>query len=63
MLFPTLCFVDVTNGIVPEESKENLQLNLQQEDYNVIASDEIEYQLKFKLIELLENARIRIAKK
>lgn len=63
VMFPSLCFVDVSNGIVPEKSKENLQSNLDYEDYNLISSDEVEYKIKFKLVEILENAKIIIANK
>jgi len=63
VMFPSLCFVDVSNGIVPEESKENLQDNMQEEEYNLISSDTIEFKLKFKLVELFENAKIIMAKK
>ena len=63
VMFPSLCFVDVTNGIVPEESKENLHVNLEEEDYNLISSDKLEYKVKFKLVELFENAKIIMAKK
>lgn len=63
VMFPSLCFVDVSNGIVPEESKENLQSNLDYEDYNLISSDEAEYKIKFKLVEILENAKIIMANK
>ena len=63
VMFPSLCFVDVSEGIVPEESKEDLQLSMQEEDYNLIASNEAQYKLKFKLVELFENAKIIMAKK
>lgn len=63
VMFPSLCFVDVSSGIVPNESKENLQDTMQEEDYNLISSDNIEYKLKFKLVELFENAKIIMAKK
>ena len=63
VMFPSLCFVDVSEGIVPEESKENLQDNLSQENYNIITSDSLEFKLKFKLVELFENAKIIMAKK
>lgn len=63
VMFPSLCFVDVSNGVVPEESKEILESNLQPEDYNLIASDNIEYKVKFKLVELFENAKILMADK
>ena len=63
VMFPSLCFVDVSNGIVPEESKENLENNLEEENYNLISSDKFEFKLKFKLVELFENAKIIMAKK
>lgn len=63
VMFPSLCFVDVSNGIVPEESKETLEANLEAEDYKLISSDNIEYKVKFKLVELFENAKIIMAKK
>lgn len=63
VMFPSLCFVDVSNGIVPEESKENLENNMLEEDFNLISSDEIEYKVKFKLVELFENAKIIMANK
>ena len=39
VMFPPLCFVDVTSGIVPEESKELLQSNLSEEEYNLISEE------------------------
>ena len=36
-MFPPLCFVDVTSGVVPEESKENLEENLGDEEYSIIS--------------------------
>ena len=63
VMFPSLCFIDVSNGIVPEESKENLQTNMKEEEYNLISSDTLEFKFKFKLVELFENAKIIMAKK
>jgi len=63
VMFPSLCFVDISHGIVPEESKENLQNNMNEENYNLISSDTFEFKLKFKLVELFENAKIIMAKK
>ena len=63
VMFPSLCFVDVSNGIIPEESKEDLQSTLPEEYYNLISSDTPEYQFKFKLVELFENTKIFTAKK
>ena len=63
VMFPSLCFVDVSQGIVPEESKEDLQGSMQEEEYNLISSDSLEFKVKFKLVELFENAKIIMAKK
>ena len=63
VMFPSLCFVDVSNGVVPDESKEDLKSTMDEENYNLISSDSLEFKLKFKLVELLENAKIIIAKK
>ena len=63
VMFPSLCFVDMSEGIVPEESRKDLQNNLQEEEYNLISSDNLEFKLKFKLLELFENTKIIIANK
>lgn len=63
-MFPPLCFVDVTSGIIPEESKENLEENLDSESYNLISNndDDIGLNIKFKLIELFQNIGTKLAK-
>lgn len=63
VMFPSLCFVDVSSGYVPEVSKQNLQENLLPEEYNLISSNNINFKIKFKLIELFEKANITTAKK
>lgn len=63
VMFPSLCFVDVSNGIVPEESKEELQSSLLDEEYKLISSQDSEYKFKFKIVELFENTKIFTAKK
>ena len=62
-MFPPLCFVDVSSGIVPDSSKELLQENLPAEDYNLItdSGNSSELKFKFKLVELLENLKLKIA--
>lgn len=62
VMFPPLCFVDVTSGIVDNESKELMQENLTDEEYSIISSDNTEFKLKFKFIELLQNVNIFTAK-
>lgn len=63
VMFPPLCFVDVSSGIVPDSSKELLQENLPAEDYNLItdSGNSSELKFKFKLVELLENLKLKIA--
>lgn len=52
VMFPPLCFVDVTTGIVPEESKEILKENLTDEEYELISDTESsDIKIKFGLIE------------
>ena len=63
VMFPSLCFVDVSEGIVSEESKEDLEANMNTENYNLISSDTLEFKVKFKLVELFENVKIIMAKK
>lgn len=64
VMFPPLCFVNVTSGIVPEESKELLESELNEEEYDIISNkNSSEIKFKFKLIELLQNTNILTAKK
>ena len=63
VMFPTLCFVDISNGVIPEDSKQDLQNNLSQENYNLISAGNTEYKFKFKIVELFENPKIFTAKK
>lgn len=64
VMFPPLCFVNVSSGIVPEESKENLKENLSDEEFSIISNeDSSEIKFKFKLIEFLNYANILTAKK
>jgi len=63
VMFPPLCFVDVTSGVVPEESKESLKNNLNDEDYSIISNDNNVTNFKFKLVELFNNFNLKIANK
>ena len=61
-MFPPLCFVDISSGIVPTESKENLKENLDSEEYTLISDNESEdIKLKFKIVEMLQNIGIAIS--
>ncbi len=53
VMFPSLCFIDVSSGIVDDEAKENLENNLQKESYTIISdTQKPNIKFKFKLIEL-----------
>ena len=55
VLYPSLCFVDVSSGTVPESSKLDLKEKLSEEEYALISEDTPTYNLKFKLVELFNN--------
>lgn len=64
MLYPSLCFVDMTSGIVPDESKNNLKTSLTKEEYNLISDSNNKYfSFKFKIIEFFNNNTLITARK
>jgi len=64
VMFPPLCFVDVTSGVVPEESKKELQNNLSEEEFALISGNQSSnIQFKFKLLEFFTDNGIITAKK
>lgn len=64
VMFPPLCFVDVTSGVVPEESKEQLEDNLSEEEYALVSEDsDVKIQFKFKILEFFNENGFITAKK
>lgn len=64
VMFPPLCFVDVSSGIVPEESKELIENNLSEEEFALVSNQsDTEIQFKFKLLEFFEDKGLITAKK
>ena len=64
VMFPPLCFVDITSGIVPDESKEQLQENMNEEEFALISDDSSsEIKFKFKLLEFFTESGLITAKK
>lgn len=65
VLFPPLCFVDVTHGTVPDSVKEELRNNLTDEEYGIItaadSNKDIPVKIKFKIIEFFQDSRIKIS--
>ena len=64
-MFPPLCFVDTSSGIVPEESKEELQNSLTDEEFSIVSDNEENptFKLKFKILEILNDTGLITAKK
>lgn len=61
VMFPPLCFVDVTSGVVPEESKEIIKENLSDEEYELVSENNNEINFKFKIVEMFQNIGIKLA--
>lgn len=65
VLFPPLCFVDVTHGTVPDSVKEDLKKVLTQEEYDIVtASDDesdISIKIKFKIVEIFQESKMKLA--
>lgn len=63
VMFPPLCFVDVSSGVVPDESKELLKENLSEEEFTLISDNSSsEINFKFKLLEIFSNNNLLTAK-
>lgn len=55
VMFPPLCFVDSSTGIVSDSSKQTLKETLSKENYRIISeSENSDITIKFKLIEFFE---------
>ena len=63
VMFPSLCFVDISNGVVPEESKEDMKNVLTDEEYSIISNrDDETIHFKFKLLEFFGKSNLFTAK-
>ena len=63
VMFPPLCFVDVSSGVVPEDSKETLEESLSDEEYELISGSSTEFEVKFKFVEFFKNFKNTFAKR
>ena len=65
VMFPPLCFVDASSGVVPEESKEDLENSLTDEEFSIVSDNEenLSFKLKFKILEILNDTGLITAKK
>ena len=63
VMFPPLCFVDISTGIVPDESKKEMQNNMNEEEFALISDNKsADIQFKFKILELFGSNNIFTAK-
>lgn len=64
VMFPPLCFVDISSGIVPEESKEYLKDNMNEEEFALVSDNsDSNIKFKFKLLEFFNQNGLITAKK
>ena len=64
VMFPPLCFVNISTGIVPDESKELIKEDLTSDEYKIVTNDDSS-DIKFKIgiIEFFKNTDTVTAKK
>lgn len=56
VLYPPLCFIDATHGVVPDSSREDFKNLLTQEEYEAILSEDIspdKIKIEFKILKFL----------
>lgn len=53
VLYPPLCFVDATYGVVPDESKAAFKTLLAEDEYNMIFGENVVF--RFKILKFLNN--------
>lgn len=54
-LFPPLCFVDISAGVIDEEAEEYLKENLSEDEFSLITDTSEDIKFKFKIVELLNS--------
>ena len=61
VMFPTLCFVDVSSGSLDEGAHELLESSLNEEELELISQDEANVSFKFKIVEFFQNIGLKLA--
>ena len=61
VMFPTLCFVDVSSGSLDDDSKDVLESSLNDEEFELISEDNYSFSLKFKIVEFFEGIKLSLA--
>lgn len=64
VMFPPLCFVDIAQGVLSEQSLEELKEVLSQEEIDILKSDkeETSVKMKFKIAEIYKKLNSKVAK-
>ncbi|MGE5327935.1 MAG: stage II sporulation protein R [Deltaproteobacteria bacterium] len=66
VMFPPLCFVDASTGVLPDESKLQLKSVLTEEEYKIALGNAKntcpDIKIKFKIVELLQQSKFMLAK-
>ena len=63
VMFPSLCFIDINNGIVKEDSKSILEKDLSKESYAIVSrKTDYTVKFKFKILEFFGQRNISTAK-
>lgn len=52
-LFPPLCFVSISSGVIDEEGEEYLKETLSEEEFSIVSEASSEVEFKFKIVELM----------
>lgn len=56
VMYPPLCYLDVATGVVPLEGKEQLEKELNEEQYKLVTNKEDKnYKIQFKLVESINS--------
>lgn len=51
-LFPPLCFISISSGVIDEKGDAYLKENLSEEEYALVTGDSNEIEFKFKIVEM-----------
>lgn len=63
VMFPSLCFIDITSGIVEENSKTILEDNLSEESYTIVSDNSNTIvKFKFKILEFFGKKNVTTAR-
>lgn len=63
VMFPSLCFIDISSGIVEDDSKALLKDNLSEESYTIVSDNSNTIvKFKFKILELFGEKNVTTAK-